>query len=536
MPKLHRSYKVKGTSQQSRKRFLSALKYTCLGVASMNVCTSLYAKEAPVQPEKKRPNVLYVFPDQFRNSAMGFWRDSLYREHVRWQGDPVHTPRLNAFAKQSVVFSNALSNCPVSSAHRGMLLTGLYPNKSGVSLNCNATRPISDLRDDLTCLSDVFHKAGYDCAYIGKLHAHFPTKNNPQRPGTYVNDDHPCWDAYTPAERRHGFDYWYSYGTFDVHKNPHYWDAEGNYHEPHEYSPKHEADKAIAYLQAHVQNTDSDAPFFMMIGMNPPHSPYKSLDDCMEEDYNLYKDIPTDSLLVRKNINYGLQDKLGCAPYYFANVTGVDREFGRILDALDSLGLAENTIVVFSSDHGETMCSHVRDPKNTVYTESMNIPFMVRYPMALQPAVNDGMLSAIDIMPTVVGMAGLSHLLPDSLPGYDWTEQMRTKVQPAQTPRAVLYLQNVDGEKDAEGNVLTYFPRCRGVVTERYTLSFTINRKNQLVETLFFDNWEDPYQTNNLPLSSHPQVVQQLLDEFQRLLNEADDPWVTLLPTLDIKP
>ena len=521
MPRLHHHYRLIG-----KKSLLLSLALPFSSFLHSQTQEGSPLNAAPTTLPPQRPNVLYVFPDQFRNSAMGFWRDSLYRDHVRWQGDPVHTPRLNAFADEAAVFSQALSNCPVSSAHRGMLLTGLYPNKSGVSLNCNATRPISDLRDDLTCLSDIFHQAGYQCAYIGKLHAHFPTKNNPQRPGTYVNDDKPCWDAYTPAERRHGFDYWYSYGTFDEHKNPHYWDTNGNYHQPREYSPKHEADKAIEYLQAYAQS-GTEAPFFMMVGMNPPHSPYKSLDDCMEEDYNLYKDLPRDSLLVRKNINPDLKDKEACAPYYFANVTGVDREFGRILDALDELGLSENTIVVFSSDHGETMCSHVRDPKNTVYTESMNIPFLVRYPAKVAHSVQDGLLSAIDIMPTVVSMAGLGSMLPDSLPGYDWTPQLTSESSDKQ-PQAVLYLQNVDGEKDADGTVRTYFPRCRGVVTERYTLSFTINRKYKVVETLFFDNWEDPYQMNNLPLSSRPEVVSELLRELRRLLREADDPWATL--------
>ena len=173
------------------------------------------------------------------------------------------------------------------------------------------------------------------------------------------------------------------------------------------------------------------------------------------------------------------------------------------------------------------MCSHVRDPKNTVYTESMNIPFLVRYPAKVAHSVQDGLLSAIDIMPTVVSMAGLGSMLPDSLPGYDWTPQLTAKPAEKQ-PDAVLYLQNVDGEKDADGTVLTYFPRCRGVVTERYTLSFTINRKYKVVETLFFDNWEDPYQMNNLPLSSRPEVVSELLQELRRLLQEADDPWASL--------
>jgi len=67
--------------------------------------------------------------------------------------------------------------------------------------------------------------------------------------------------------------------------------------------------------------------------MNPPHSPYSSLDDCMEEDYNLYKDIPLNQLLVRPNVKSELAKRQANAPYYFANVTGVDREFGRILAA-----------------------------------------------------------------------------------------------------------------------------------------------------------------------------------------------------------
>lgn len=490
---------------------------------------------------RKHPNVIYVFPDQFRNSAMGFWRDSAYSREVGWRGDPVFTPRLDSLARQSVVFTSALSNCPVSSAHRGMLMTGLYPNKSGVSLNCNSRRPISDLRDDCLCLSDIFAQAGYDCAYFGKLHAHYPTRNNPQAPGTYVGRGRGeqgsgagevVWDAYTEPSRRHGFRYWYSYGTHDEHKNPHYWDTDGNYHEPHEYSPKHEADQIIGWLNRWQQKGEDkrrEEPFFIMWGINPPHSPYRSLDDCMEEDYALYRDMPTDSLLVRKNIHPDLKDKQESAAYYFANVTGVDREFGRVLDRIHELGLDENTIVIFASDHGETMCSHVRDPKNTPYTESMNIPFMVRYPKRLKPAVSHNLLSAIDIMPTVVGLAGLEKMLPDSLPGYNWAKgcaqrTMTRRVKDA--PRSVLYLQNVDGDKNTDGQVVSYFARCRGVVTDRYTLCFTINRKGSVKEVMLYDNEVDPYQTHNLPLGAHMETTLMLLDEMEKQLRRADDPWI----------
>ncbi|MEO5017895.1 sulfatase-like hydrolase/transferase, partial [Bacteroides ovatus] len=107
----------------------------------------------------------------------------------------------------------------------------------------------------------------------------------------------------------------------------------------------------VSYLKNEGNVRDPKKPFFIMVGMNPPHSPYRSLDDCMEEDFNLYKNQPLDSLLVRPNADSKML-KAESARYYFASVTGVDRAFGQILDALKELGLDKNTIVVFASDHG----------------------------------------------------------------------------------------------------------------------------------------------------------------------------------------
>lgn len=312
-------------------------------------------------------NIIYVFPDQFRNQAMEFWGQEGFRDKINFRCDPVHTPYLNKFAHESIVLTSAMSNCPLSSPHRGSLLTGMYPNKSGIPLNCNSNRPISSLRMDIECISDVLSKVGYDCAYFGKLHADYPTPNDPSNPGHYVDNSKIVWDAYTPKERRHGFNYWYSYGTFDEHKNPHYWDTEGHRHDPHEWSPLHEAKKVVSYLKNENNIRDVNKPFFVMVGMNPPHAPYQSLKDCMEEEYNLYKGIPLDSLLLRPNADATMKKALS-TPFYYASITGVDRAFGMIIDALEELGLKENTIVVFSSDHGETMCSqHTNDPKNSPF-------------------------------------------------------------------------------------------------------------------------------------------------------------------------
>ena len=492
-----------------------------LGLFALQGCKTQQEEQAQL------PNVIYVFPDQYRNQAMEFWGQDGFRDKVNFRNDPVHTPNLNGFAREALVLSSAQSNCPLSSPHRGMLLTGMYPNKSGIPLNCNSNRPISSLRTDVDCISDVFKKSGYDCAYFGKLHADFPTPNDPQRPGHYVEDRVPAWDAYTPAERRHGFDYWYSYGTYDVHKHPHYWDTEGVKHEINEWSPAHEADKAISYLRNEGNVRDPNKPFFMMVSFNPPHSPYASLEDCMEEDYNLYKDRPLDSLLIRPNANREMK-KAPSVRYYFASVTGVDRAFGRILDELKKQGLDENTIVIFSSDHGETMCSqNTDDPKNSPYAESMNVPFMVRFQGKVTPRIeSELLLSSPDIMPTILGLCGLAKQIPAEVEGRNYAGRFTGEDLSVPLREGALYIKNVDGDKDADGKVISYFPVARGIKTHRYTMSLTIDRQTkELKEVQLFDDEKDPYQMHNLPWQENKETVAELSRLMVPLLKEADDPW-----------
>ncbi len=477
------------------------------------------------------PNIVYIFPDQYRASALGFLSEPGYDSLVPWRADPVLTPNIDSLARESLILTRAVSNCPLSSPHRGMLLSGAYPHRSGVELNCNSSRPFNSLREDLTCIGDVFSAAGYDCAYIGKLHADFPTPDNPQHPGTYVEQRNPVWDTYTPPSRRHGFGWWYSYGTFDEHKNPHYWDTEGRRYDPHVWSPVHEADKAIEFLRTRRKGLRRK-PFLMMVAMNPPHSPYSSADDCMEEDYRLYADKPLGSLLVRANADTTMA-KAPSVRYYFASVTGVDRQVGRILRALKEQGLDRSTIVVFTSDHGETMCSHsTDDPKNSPYTESVNVPFIIRYPGRIAPRADSLLLSSPDIMPTLLGLSGLGDKIPSTVQGTDWSSLFMGKEQAAARPKAVLYIKNTDGHRNSEGKVTDAFPVARGVITDRYTFVLTINRGYRVVETTLYDNLEDPYQLRNIPLSEHPDIVAELYAELCRLVDAAGDPWSVRMPLL----
>lgn len=477
------------------------------------------------QAKDQRPNIIYVYPDQFRNQAMAFWNEPDYAEHIGWKADPVKTPRLDGFADESIVFSRAMSNCPLSSPYRGIFLTGMYPERNGITLNCMAERPQSSLREDATCISDVLDAAGYSCGYIGKLHADHPTPNDPANPGHYVSDRRPEWDAYTPVERRHGFTYWYSYGTFDEHKNPHYWDTDGLRHDPKVWSVGHETDKAIEFLRNRNGERKKDAPFFLTIAYNPPHSPYESLDDCMEEDFAIYKDMDYSELYVRENADTTLT-KADAARYYFANVTGVDREFGRLLDELKELGLDRNTIVIFTSDHGETMCSQgTYDPKNSIYTESFNVPFIIRYPERIRPRVDSTLFSTIDIMPTLLSLAGLNDMIPSSAEGRDLSPVILENGKEFDTPDAALYIRNVNGPYNEKGLVEGFFPAARGIKTDRYTFEIAIKKDGTLSRVLIFDDINDPYQLNPLDYKKEPETFAMLLNKLDAKLEEANDIW-----------
>lgn len=111
------------------------------------------------------PNVVFIMPDQFRRQAMGFWSREKYRGAINGTSDPVHTPNLDRFADESIVFSQAISTQPVCSPFRAMLMSGRFPEQNGVKVNCKAGRD-SSLREDIECFTDVLAKAGYSLGYI----------------------------------------------------------------------------------------------------------------------------------------------------------------------------------------------------------------------------------------------------------------------------------------------------------------------------------------------------------------------------------
>lgn len=465
-----------------------------------------------------KPNLVYIVVDQWRRAAANYWNEEPFQSGFNplETPDPVFTPNIDKLAKQSRVFTHATAMTALCSPSRGMMFSGQLPHRNGITLNCNTNRPNSYLREDTVCISDLLSKEGYSLGYIGKLHTDFPTPNVPHT-GGYAEDPRPdgfIWDAYTePGPKRHGFDYWYSYGAFDQHLNPHYWDTDGNYHEPKEWSPDHEAKVATSYIRNENGQRDADKPFALYVSINPPHNPYEQ---CLDHDLEHYKGKTVEELKVRDNASLEHPVIKNHIHHYFAMVTGVDRAVGAILKALEESGHAENTLFILTSDHGESLGSHRMDSKNHPYAESVDVPLLVRFPGVIEEGkVDDLLISTCDMTPTVLGLLGFKELVTDEMDGSDFSEHLSGAAKAETKP--VIYFRNVNDDLDENGVAHGYCTNMLGLKT--HTHSFWISASDIEPHTIaLFDNIADPYQLNNLLDSEN---CEELKDEYLGKLRDS---------------
>lgn len=206
---------------------------------------------------RKRPNIVCVFADQLRAQALGY------------AGDPnVQSPNLDALARDNVTFSNATCCLPICTPARAALLTGRYPLSNGVFMN---DMPLSP---DQPTIAHAVKAHGYDKAYFGKWHL-----DGPQR------------RAFTPPDRRGGFDHWAAYGSMHRYFDSFYYRDDPTPIPYGDYEPKVQTQQVIEYLQGR----DDDAPFCLFLSYAPPHNPYTEVPD---EFRNLYT---IDNLVDRPN-------------------------------------------------------------------------------------------------------------------------------------------------------------------------------------------------------------------------------------------
>jgi len=452
----------------------------------------------------KHPNLIFVFPDQMRGQAMGFLGE-----------EPVRTPTLDRFATQGLVLDNVSATYPVCSPYRAMLMSGKYPFANRVVANCTSgTAPYGvELQEQDRCWSDILSDRGYSLGYIGKWHL-----DSPREPYVDTSNNHndTKWNEWCPPHRRHGFDHWYAYGTYDRHNRPMYWrkDATRNdFHYVDQWGPEHEADMAIRYIQNDdAACRDPDQPFALVVSMNPPHMPYHLVPDRYVAEYAHLSD---DELCQAANIppagsRWGDHYRANIRHYY-AMITGVDDQFGRILAALDASGLADDTIVVFTSDHGDCLGRHDEVSKNNPYEESIRVPFIIRWPGQIPSRRDDLLLSAPDIYPTLIDLLGFAIDIPAAVEGTSYAELFRGHHMAR--PTSQLYLR-IDPANPALGR--------RGLRTATHTL--LIEREATGETIALYDRVADPCQLTDVS-ADHPDLVQSLRQELHLWLARTHDPW-----------
>jgi arylsulfatase A-like enzyme len=429
---------------------------------------------------RQRPNVIFVFGDQWRQQATGY------------AGNPnVNTPNLDALAKESINFTHALSGCPVCSPYRASLLTGQRPLTHGVFVNDVYLQPNG------TSIAEAFSSAGYDTAYIGKWHVDGHGRSN-----------------YIPPERRQGFDYWKVLEcTHNYNKSPYY---AGDSNEALQWEG-YDAIAQTRNAEAYIRDHDKEKPFLLMLSWGAPHAPY---DTAPEEFRKLYD---ADAIELRPNVpdDCVAQSQEWLAGYY-AHCSALDACMGDLLSTLEVCGLSENTILVFTSDHGDMLGSQGHTKKQRPWDESIRVPFLLRYPglAEWQPRETDALIDAPDIMPTLLGLCQITA--PDCVEGIDFSNHVAGGDDPSDGA-ALLMCPHPFGQWTCAHHQGKEY---RGLRTTRYT--YVRDLKGPW---LLYDNDRDPFQTQNLVHDAEYSAAQDELDAvLHRKLTEQKD---AFLPGMD---
>ena len=446
----------------------------------------------------KQPNVVFIFADQMRAQVLGCYGNEM-----------VPTPNFDAMAEAGMVFDNAISTFPVCSPYRGMLLSGKYPMANGTVNNDTG------MRDDIPTVGTEFRDQGYATGYIGKWHLEW--NRNP----------------FVPQDRRQGFDYWAVNNC--SHKYMDHFYCTDTPEEIHfeGYDAFVQTDLAIDFIQK-----NKEQPFCLFISWGPPHDPYNTAPDAFQERISLDKIELRDNVNERAVVDHLLarddapeevknnrakrreiveDDERLKKEYlrgYYAHTSALDDCIGMIREALKKADLAEDTILVFTSDHGDMLGSHRMASKQSPFEESINVPFVIEYPRAVPEGKrSDALLAPIDMMPTLLSLAGLD--CPD-VDGKDVSGAMVG--EDADEQDAVLLMKMLPGGNPYLTNAITPW---RGVRTKRYTYTTLIGHGPWLL----YDNEADPYQLNNLINKPECADLQAELDkQMCALMEEANDP------------
>jgi arylsulfatase A-like enzyme len=452
-------------SHLNRRSFLRQTSLATAGVAGLPA-SGVHPAGTAFADETQPPNVLFILPDQLRYDALGC------------NGSPDSiTPNLDNLAKNGIRFESPYVTQPVCSACRSSIFTGLYPHKTEVIDN-DIT-----LLDHSTCFPKLLHDAGYVTGYVGKWHLGPLGEDLRPQSGIAVKTPPFYYDVWKGFNGR---------GSLWVGEEMKKWIAPTNSEteipdfgndEPGVYRNDAETDQAIDFIRDH-----HESPFCLIVNSRAPHTPWSApLENCLR-----FKD----------RVKY---------PTYHAMVNRVDENVGRLVATLEELGIRDNTLIVFTSDHGHNFVYRWNDqPKRCCYDTATRVPLIYHWPEGLRSGVRSQFSSIADIAPTILDLCGVP--VPAGIHGQSLKSQMHDATSSGQDSA---YIQNIPYRPDHDEHGM--YERC--LVTREWNLILSSRRPPEL-----YDRQRDPAEMHNCWGKMGLESVQKnLLERLEERAREIDD-------------
>lgn len=403
----------KGDSAMTSKRILFGAMVFGMGLPAVWMVGAARGEDAA----PRRPNLLFIVSDDL-NTLLGCYGDPLAK-----------TPNLDRLAARGVRFERAYCTFPLCGPSRNSFLTGLYPNSTGIFANAQIFR--QSIPKQLS-LPQAFRLDGYFVGRIGKLY-HY---NVPRSIGTDGHDDPASWELeLNPA----GCDRLEEEPEIVSLRNGHFGGTLSWYASP-QADPEHTDGRVARDADWVLErcSRDTSRPFFLAVGFFRPHTPFVAPrdpyfswhpEDAMpvvlgvEEDE---KDLPRAAIDSRKREETGMSDDIRrqVRQAYSASISFMDAQLGHVIDALERLDLANNTVIVFTSDHGYHMGEHGLWQKRSLFEESARVPLVIVAPGVTKPGgVAAAPVSQVDLFPTLAELCGVPA--PTNLQGQSLVPMLR---------------------------------------------------------------------------------------------------------------
>lgn len=429
----------------------------------------------------KRPNIIFYFSDQQRWDTV----------------TPDLTPNLENLASEGVKFTNSFTCQPVCGPARACLQTGVYATQNkcywnGIPLPEN-TKP----------LAEYFNEAGYDTAYIGKWHL-----ASDRYPGIGLH----CESTAVPKSKQGGYKYWRAADVleFTSHGYDGYvFDGEGNRIDFTGYRADCINDFALEYLD----NRDKEKPFFLFVSQLEPH--HQNDHHCYEgpkETVENYRGYP-----IPDDLNFLKGDYKESYPDYIAAINRLDENVGRLVQKLRDIGEYENTVIVYTSDHGSHFKTRNAEYKRSCHDSCTHIPLLIFGGGFESGKIDERLVSLIDLPPTLLRAAGIE--IPESYEGFplqDETERDHVFIQisESQVGRAIR----------TKRHKYSVRALCSGNVLHSSPIYF---------EDFLYDLEKDPIEKNNLVKDpEYKQVRKELKQMLIKQMTEVGEKKPIILPKL----